>query len=109
MKNLILLTIPFIVSASVNTLSPKDHMSIHITNHSSSQKLMKKRKLHSFHKITDEQVESIVKKVTGESSTFIRLTHRSNYLIYKVTTENYRLDVNALDGTLIKQELKKEM
>jgi len=106
MKNLILLVIPFIVYASGKSLTPQEHMSIHITNHSPSQKFMKKRNMHLLHTITQERVEKIVKKTTGENSQFVRLMHIKEYLIYRVTTKRYQIDINALDGSLINRVKK---
>lgn len=36
----------------------------------------------------------------------LKLTHSGRYLIYKITTQNYRVILNALDGTVIEKESK---
>jgi len=108
MKSFIFLAIPFIVFASGETMRPLDHLSLHGSNHRPSIKLKKKMQLYRLCKVSEEQAEHLVKKLTGEVSTSLRLTHKGNYLIYKATTQGHYLIINALDGTVIKKELKGE-
>lgn len=109
MKTFILLAIPFMVFASGETMSTFDHMSLHSSNHRPSIKIKKKIRLHRLHKINEEQAESLIKMLTQENSTALRLMHSGNYLIYKASTDHYKVVINALDGTVIKQELKEGM
>jgi len=107
MKTFILLAIPSAIYASGETMNTSDHMSLHRSKYRPPIKLKKKMRLHQLHKVDEEQVECLVKELTKEDSTSLKLTHSDNYLIYKVTREHYKLVLNALDGTVIKKELKK--
>jgi len=106
MKSIFLLFVPLMVFATGETLTFEEHMSIHNSNNRPSIKLKKKRQMHRLSKLNEQDAERITKKETSEESQFIRLTHSSRYLIFKVYTENYRLSINALDGTIIKKEKK---
>lgn len=108
MKSFIFLAIPFIVFASGEAMRPLDHLSLHGSNHRPSIKSKKKMQLYRLCKVNTEQAEHLVKKLTGEVSTSLWLTHKGNYLIYKATTQSHYLVINALDGTVIKKELKEE-
>ena len=101
MKTVALLSIPFILFASGKTLTPSEHMSLHSSNHRPVMKLQKQRKMHQLHKINEKQAAQIVKELTQEEVTSIRLAHNSNYLLFKAKTPNYRLAINALDGTVM--------
>ncbi|MGB5966659.1 MAG: hypothetical protein WBG65_14145 [Sulfurimonadaceae bacterium] len=109
MKTFILLAIPFIVFASSETMHPLDKKSLHDSNHRPSIKLKKKMRLHQLHKVNENQAETIVKELTGENSISLLNTHSDNYLIYKVTTKHNYLVINALNATVIKQQLKEGM
>lgn len=103
MKTITLLFIPFIVFASGMQLTPSEHSSIHNANHRPSVKLKKKAKMHQLHNINEKEAVRIAKEVTGEEKKSLELTHRGQYLIYKIKTENYHLTINALDGTVIEK------
>ena len=111
MKVIILLSIPFIIFASSEllyvgeTLSNREHVSLHNSyNHRPSVKMKNKRKIHKLHKVNEEQAKQIAKEETKEEIESIKLTHHKKYLIYKVSTEQYDLTINALDGTIIKKQ-----
>jgi len=108
MKSFIFLVIPFIVFASGEAMRPLDHLSLHGSNHRPSIKMKKKMQVYRLRKVKEEQAEHIVKKSTGEPSTSLKLTHKGKYLIYKVTTKSHYLVINALDGTVIKQESRED-
>lgn len=101
-----LLFIPFIVFATGQTLTPREHMSIHNSNNRPSVKFQKKREMHRLHKIDEQDAARITKEETSEESQSIKLTHSGMYLIFKVRTASYLLTINALDGTIIKKEKK---
>lgn len=106
MKSMLLLCIPFIIFATGQTLTVREHMSIHNSNNRPSVKLQKKREMHRLHKIDEQDAARITKEETSEESQSIKLTHSGMYLIFKVRTANYLLTINALDGTIIKKEKK---
>jgi len=113
MKIVILLLVPFIIFASSEllyvgeTLNNREHMSLHGSyNHRPSIKMKNKRKIHKLHKVNEEQAMKIAKEETKEEVESIKLTHHKKYLIYKISTEQYDLTINALDGTVIKKQKK---
>jgi len=113
MKIVILLSIPFIIFASSETLytgetlSNSEHMSLHGSkNQRPSVKMKNKRKVHKLHKVDEEQAKTIAREETNEEVISLRLDHRNKHLYYKVMTESYTLIINALDGTIIKKSLK---
>ena len=106
MKSIFLLFLPLMVFATGETLTFREHMSIHNYNHRPSIKLKKKRQMYRLSKLNEQDAERITEKKTMEKSQSIRLTHRGKHLMFKVHTENYRLSINALDGTIIKKEKK---
>jgi len=110
MKLAMLLSIPFIIFASSETLftgeslSNREHMSLHTYNHRPSVKLKNKRKIYRLAKVDKAQAATVAKKETSEDVTSLRLRHQGKYLIYKITTEGHSLIINALDGTVIKKQ-----
>lgn len=105
MKTLILLLIPFIVFASGETMNTSDYLYLKNLDRQPFKKVYKQSRINEIDKISKEKVKEIVKKITQEDVTSIKLTHSSRYLIYKISTQNYKLIINALDATLIKKEV----
>lgn len=64
MKSMLLLCIPFIVFAASQTLTVREHRSIHGFNHRPIIKLQKKRNMHRLHKIDEQEAERITKDET---------------------------------------------
>ncbi|PHR54180.1 MAG: hypothetical protein COA44_14125 [Arcobacter sp.] len=113
MKIIILLSLPFILFASSETLytgetlSTHDRMFLHrSSNHRPSIRMKDKRKVHKIHKVDEKQAKIITKEETKEEVAFLRLKKHGEYLVYYISTEHYALIINALDGTIIKKELK---
>lgn len=110
MKTIILISIPFIMFASSEilytgkSLSNREHMSLHTYNHRPSVKMKNKRRIYKLAKVNKSQAKQIVKEETKEEVEFMKLTHHKKYLIYKVSTKQYDLTINALDGTVIKKQ-----
>lgn len=92
--------------ATGKTIPRSEHMSLHYTNNRPFLKLKKKAIMQRLCKINKEQASTLVEGITGESSKFINLVHSSKYLIYKISTEHYKLEINAIDGSIIKKESK---
>lgn len=106
MRSILLLYIPFIVFATGQTLTPREHMSIHSYNNRPVVKSQTKTKMHRLHKIDEQEAARITKEATSEESQSVELIHSGMYLMFKVRTANYLVSINALDGTIIKKEKK---
>ena len=106
MKYLPLLLAPIFAFAS-QAMTPMEHSSVHGYNKNPVLKTKTEQRMHKLHNVEENQAIEIVKKETAEDVEKIKLAHSGNFLIYKATTENYRVQVNALDGTVMKKELKK--
>jgi uncharacterized membrane protein YkoI len=102
MKYLTLLLVPLFAFASGATMSPMEHSSLHTDKINSTLKTQ--QKMNKLRNLGRDEVINIVKNETSEEVTSLKLTHIGNYLLYKVTTPKYKLQVNALDGSVIKKE-----
>lgn len=108
MKYLALLTALFVfASAETQTMTPSQHNSIQGYNNKPTLKSKTKQKMHKMHNVEDDEARQIIKKETGEDVEKLKLTHSGNYLIYRASTKSYHIQVNALDGKVMKKELKK--
>ena len=103
MQIVILLCIPLWVWASGEQLNHGDFKAKRWRD----QKKIK-RHMHMHHKIDHETAKQIVLDETGEEEKSFHLKYRDNYLFYRIKTKNYYLEVNALDGTVIKKEQIRE-
>lgn len=108
MKYLILLIAPVFVIASGTKLTISEYNSIHGYNHRPSVKLQKKNNMHKLHKIDEKTVKNIVQRETNEEVTRLKLFNRSKFLLYDTYTKNYRLEINAMDGSIINKQDRKE-
>ncbi|MDD2368853.1 hypothetical protein [Sulfuricurvum sp.] len=99
-------TLIFALHAQSAEMTAREHMSIHTSNARPSAQFQAKQEMHRIHKIDEKQLAQLVQKETGEEMTNEKLTHRGKILYYEVRTANYRLEVNALDGTFLKKEKK---
>jgi uncharacterized membrane protein YkoI len=106
MKHLTLLIAPIFVFAS-QTITPMEQSSIHGYNKNPTLKMKTEQKKRNLSNYKDEEIRQIVKKETSEDVLKLKLTQSGNYLVYKAITKSYRVQVNALDGTIMKKELKK--
>lgn len=101
MKFLIILLFPIFIFASGEILSPSEHRSIHGYNHKPSARMAQKRNMHKLHKVDEEEASKIVKEHTKEDVQKIKLTHTGNIMFYKVQTQSYSIEINAMDGSII--------
>jgi uncharacterized membrane protein YkoI len=108
MKTIILLFMPFMLFGSGAKLSYEEHKTLHSFNKRPTIKMKLRSNLHKLHAIDEESAKKIVKKDTGEDVKFLNITHKSRYLFYEVKTKHYYLEVNALDGTIMKKGKKNE-
>ncbi|MDD2781514.1 hypothetical protein [Sulfuricurvum sp.] len=107
MKTLLtLITLIFALHAQSAEMTAREHMSIHTSNSRPSVQFQTKQKMHRIHKVDEKQLAQLVQKETKEAIVSEKLTHRGEILYYDVRTANYRLEVNALDGTVLKRVKK---
>ena len=104
MKYLILLLAPLFLVASQERLTPIEHGSIHNYNKRPIVKMSKKNRMHKLHKVDEHAVATIVKAKTAEEVEDMKLLHSGSLLKYKIKTEHYLLEINALDGTIISKQ-----
>lgn len=101
-----LITLVFTLYAQSAEMTAREYMSINTSNPRPSSQFQAKQEMHRIHKIDEKQLAQLVLKETGEEMSNEKLTHRYRTLYYEVRTENYRLEVNALDGTILKKVRK---
>jgi len=107
MNYFIMLMFPWLVLASGEQLTSDEHNAIHGYNKKTAIQLRQKQKMHQLHKVDEEDLRIFVKEETGEAILTSELTHVGKYLIYKVKTTSYQLQVNALDKSILKKETLK--
>lgn len=105
MKYLTLLIAPIFAFAS-QAMTPMQHSSVHGYNKNPILKIKTEQMKNKLRNIKTDEARQIVKTATTEDVKKIKLTHSGNFLVYKTTTKSYRVQVNALDGTVMKKELK---
>ena len=103
MKLFTLLLTPLFVYASQSSLTTSEHNSIHGYNHRPIVKMQKKRNMHKIHKVDEEMAKEIAKQETGEETISLKLIHCAKLLIYHIHTKSYEIEINALDGNIIKK------
>ena len=106
MKTILLLVIPFIVFASGKTMSNSDYLYFSGIEKQPFTQQNEKARLYAIDTIGEKKAHSITKELTKEDTVSLKLTNSGRYLIYKITTKNYRVILNALDGTVMEKELK---
>lgn len=99
-------TLILVLHAQSAEMTAREHMSIHTSNPRHSVQLQAKQEMHRLHKVDEKQLAQLVQKETGEEIVSEKLTHRGEILYYDVRTANYRLDVNALNGTVLNRVKK---
>ncbi len=107
MKYLTLLLVAPIIAFASEAMTPMEHSSVHGYNKNPVLKTKTEQRMNKLRNIKEDEAIEIVKKETAEDVQKIELTHSGNFLVYKATTKSYRVQVNALDGTVMKKELKK--
>lgn len=106
MKIFILLLTPFLLFASGQMMSHYDYLYFNSLDKQPFKPKNEKSRMHSIVKVSYDSVKKSVEDLTGEPPISIELTTDQRYLIYKTKTKNYLVTTNALDGTVIKKELK---
>ena len=106
--SLALITLVLTLHAQSAEMTAQEHMSLHNSSSRPSVELQKKQKMHKIHKIDEKQLAVLVQKETSEAIVSETLTHRGEILYYEVRTASYRLEINALDGTVLNRVKKND-
>jgi len=108
MQYIIILVISVLhLHADIQKITPAQHSAIHHYNFKAGLKVQEKSHMHQIHKINEAQARKIVKNLLDEDVEALQLTHQSRVLVYKIQTKNYRVEMNAMDGTIIQKEKRK--
>lgn len=100
----VLSTFILVLQAQSAEMTSWEHMSIDkASSRPSVNAAQQKQKMHQLLKVDEKQLAQLIQKETGEAIIREELTHRAAILYYDVRTANYRLEVNALDGTVLKK------
>lgn len=106
MKWIISLFLPALILAEGTTMSYEEHRQVQVKNsrqhnihHATAAAL-------SISKLTFEDAKKIAQKETGEKPLSVTIGHESLYLLFYVITQGYRIDINALDGSIYKKETR---
>ncbi|OQX75056.1 MAG: hypothetical protein B6D59_00550 [Campylobacteraceae bacterium 4484_4] len=81
-------------------MTPDEHRLIHPTNKKPSLQQKGRQKMHTLHKIDENEAKKIATKLCGFSPR-LTLRHRGTLLFYRSTDTRCPLSINALDGTVI--------
>ncbi|EQB39140.1 hypothetical protein M947_08240 [Sulfurimonas hongkongensis] len=102
-----LLLVPLFALASPpdsTPMTPLEHSSIHGYNKAPLVNIKSDQKKRELRNIDEKEAKEIIKKETNEDASEIELTHVGIYLVYKAKTKNYKLQINAIDGVVMKKE-----
>lgn len=104
MKTLLVLsTLLLSLHAQTAEMTVWEHMLIDTSNPRPSARFQAKQEMHRIHKIDEKQLAQLILKETNEEIIREELTHRAEILYYDVRTKSYQLEVNALDGSILKK------
>ncbi|MDQ1340051.1 MAG: hypothetical protein QG567_1208 [Campylobacterota bacterium] len=95
-----------VLQAEATNITVQEHNSFHNTNSRPILQMDKKRKMHALHKIDEKEVAQLVKNETDEEIISNTLTHKGNTLFYNIYTKNYIIELDAIDGTILKKVKK---
>lgn len=109
MKTLLVLsTLLLSLYAQSAKMTTREQMSIDTSNPRPSARFQAKQEMHRIHKIDEKKLAELVEQETNETITREELTHRAEILYYDVRTKSYQLEVNALDGSILKKVKKND-
>lgn len=91
------------LQAASSEITVQEHNSFHNTNYRPSIQIDKQRKMYALRKIDEKQASKLVMNETGETIINQKLIHQGMTLFYDIRTKNYHIELNALDGTIIKK------
>lgn len=105
---ILLFTIVFSVICTANTqLMVDDAIPLHTYNHKSSLKLKKQIQLQQLARVKYEEAKKTAALYCRENVISQRLRHKGQLLFYRSYTENCKIEINALDGSIISKILSK--
>lgn len=99
-------TLLFTLISSANTPVKVDRSTpLHTYNHKPSIKLKKHREFRALAKVKKQKAFDIALSVCNEPVRSYKLTHNRQLLFYRMYTQNCKLEINALDGSIISKVL----
>ncbi len=95
-------TIIFSIIGSANAQLKVDSMiPLRSYNHKPTVKLQKQRQLRSLSNVKQDEAKEIAAALCDQKVRSYKLTHRGQLLFYRIYTENCKVEINALDGSII--------
>lgn len=105
MKYIFILAISVLyLHAETAKMTQSEYKSIHHHNNKAVLKIREKSNMHRIHKVDEEQAKVIVRDLTHEKVIKLKLTNRNRILYFSALTQHYHVEVNAMDGTILKKE-----
>lgn len=107
MKNSIWIIIFSIVAAAnAEQVKVDNDTPLSTYNHSPIAKFRYHQKLRRLSKIKMDQAKDIARKECNDQTIESqKITHRGQLLYYKITTQHCNIEINALDGAVIKKDI----
>jgi len=101
-------TIILSIIVSANTQLKVDSMTpLRSYNHKPTIKLQKQRQLRSLAKIKKDEAEEMAAVLCDQNVTSYKLTHRGQLLFHRIYTKDCKVEINALDGSIISKIVSK--
>ncbi len=95
-------TIIFSIISSANTQLKVDSMiPLRSYNYKPTAKLQKQRQLRSLANVKQDEAKEIAAALCDQNVTSYKLTHRGQLLFYRIYTDDCKVEINALDGSII--------
>lgn len=95
-------TIIFSIIVSANAQLKVDSMTpLRSYNHKPTVKLQKQRQLRSLANVKQDEAKEIAAALCDQKVRSYKLTHRGQLLFYRIYTEDCKVEINALDGSII--------
>ncbi len=107
MKALLYIIVFSVIGSAGTQLMVDNTIPLHTYNHKPSIKLKKQGQLRQLAKIKYEKARKMAASYCKEDITSHRLTHKGQLLFYRSYTENCKIEINALDGSIISKVLSK--
>jgi len=107
MKNSIWIIIFSIaVVTSAEQIKVRNDTPLSTYNHSPIAKMNYHQKLRRLSKVKMDQAKEIARKeCNNQTIESQKITHRGQLLYYKITTQHCNIEINALDGAVIKKDI----
>ena len=92
----------FSIIVSANTQLKVDSMTpLRSYNHKLTVKLQKQRQLRSLAKVKQDEAEKMAADLCDQKVRSYKLTHRGQLLFHRIYTDDCKVEINALDGSII--------